>query len=75
MLIKALDGALNIPFSELTKRLSEVDKSKPVYVLQETYVGKSPRYLPTEVMTHTILTADIRLIKSISQLSRPVSST
>ena len=30
---------MNIPFSELTKRLSEVDKSKPVYVLQETYRG------------------------------------
>ncbi|WP_294483146.1 DsrE/DsrF/DrsH-like family protein [uncultured Ruminococcus sp.] len=34
--IKPIDSALNIPFSELTKRFSEVDKNKPVYVICST---------------------------------------
>ena len=34
--IKPIYSALNIPFSELTKRLSEVDKNKPVYVICST---------------------------------------
>ena len=29
-------GAVNIPFSEISKRLSELDKAKPVYVLCRT---------------------------------------
>ena len=36
VLIKKLDGALNIPFSKFTSRLSEVDKTKPVYVICST---------------------------------------
>lgn len=34
--IKPIDSAVNIPLSELTKRLSEVDKNKPVYVICST---------------------------------------
>ncbi|MBO4865313.1 MAG: DsrE/DsrF/DrsH-like family protein [Ruminococcus sp.] len=34
--IKPIDSAVNIPFSVLTKRLSEVDKNKPVYVMCST---------------------------------------
>ena len=34
--IKPIDFAVNIPFSELTKRLSEIDKNKSVYVMCST---------------------------------------